>query len=96
MSKATIIENGQEYQVVDNSRGRFWYQNDHLCHLTGPAIQWWDGREDYWIRGMQYTKENFALEVKKLFPPPCDLCKSKSSQPDSYLCEPCEYQNWEL
>lgn len=36
-----------------------WYRNGVPHREDGPAIIWTDYREEYWIDGIQYTKEEF-------------------------------------
>jgi hypothetical protein len=48
-----VIENGQEYQVEINSYGdKYWYQNDQLHRLDGPAVEWANG-DKFWYQNDQ-------------------------------------------
>jgi hypothetical protein len=62
----TIIENGQEYQVEIDSRGtKYWYQNDKLHRLDGPACEYANGDKYWYIKGTEYSKEKFEALLKQ-------------------------------
>ncbi len=44
---------------------RYWYQNDKLHRLDGPAVEYADGTPKWWINGKQFTEEEFNQQTKK-------------------------------
>jgi len=59
----TIIhrENGAAVDRFDGYKE--YFQNGKLHRLDGPARIWPDGTEQYWIDGVQYSKEEFLAET---------------------------------
>ena len=67
MKKETVIENGIEYQVKTNSGGsKYWFQNGERHRLDGPACEWADGSKAWYINGIQYTENEWKIEIEKI------------------------------
>jgi hypothetical protein len=50
----------EEYIVrVFKNGDKYWYQNDRLHRLDGPAIEYANGAKIWMIKGIQYTEEKF-------------------------------------
>lgn len=44
----------------------FWRQNDRLHREDGPALILASGREEYWLRGTQYGKEEYDEILREI------------------------------
>ena len=42
---------------------KFWYQNDKLHRLDGPAIERVDGTKYWYLDGIPYTEEEFEAKT---------------------------------
>lgn len=62
--ECTIIhrENGPAIEFADGYK--VYFQNNKWHRLDGPARIWSDGYEEYWIDGLEYTKEDFLKKTK--------------------------------
>ena len=50
----------EEYTVTVGDNGdKFWYQNDKLHRLDGPAFEDADGGKSWYIDGKRLTEEEF-------------------------------------
>ena len=54
-----------EVKVCENG-DKFWYQNDKLHRLDGPAMEWSDGSKDYWIEDEKYSYEDWKKKVEEI------------------------------
>jgi hypothetical protein len=45
---------------------RAWYQNGLRHRLDGPAVEYSDGINEYWIKGELYSKKEFDKKIKSL------------------------------
>jgi hypothetical protein len=49
------IENGLEYDVYEFRMGsEYWYLNGWLHRENGPAIIFYDGKKQYWLKAIRY------------------------------------------
>lgn len=52
--------------TIDKDGDKCYYDKDHKLHRTdGPAVEWHDGTNEYWIHGREYTEEEFCELIKK-------------------------------
>jgi hypothetical protein len=64
--KEVYIEDGEYYEVVTDSKGnRFWKQNGDIHRLKGPAVELANGKKEYFLRGVEYSKEKFDMIIQK-------------------------------
>lgn len=42
-----------------------WWENNEKHRIEGPAVIYGDGREEWWINGVQIPKEDFEHELSK-------------------------------
>lgn len=54
-------ENGPAFESASGTKA--YYQNDKLHRLDGPAVIFSNGDEEYWVDGVQYTKESFLKKT---------------------------------
>lgn len=47
------------------SGNKYWYTKGKYNRLNGPAIIYKNGRVEYWIKGVKYSKEEFEDKIKK-------------------------------
>lgn len=53
------------YEVFVDAEGtRYWYQDDELSRLDGPAIEYKDGSKAWFIRGEELTEQQFNERMK--------------------------------
>ena len=52
--------------VILKNGSKFWYQNGELHREDGPAITWANGSMEWWIHGVQYTQQEYYLQLKAL------------------------------
>ena len=53
----------QEYVVkVEDNGDRYWYQNDKLHRLDGPAIEYADGLKEWYQNGKCHREDGPAIE----------------------------------
>jgi len=43
-----------------------WFQYGSLHRLDGPAVEWNNGDEEWWIRGVKYTKIQHKKYIENL------------------------------
>jgi hypothetical protein len=43
---------------------RKWAINGRLHRTDGPAIEWSNGGREWWINGVEYTKNEYHLQLK--------------------------------
>ena len=43
-----------------------WYRNGLRHRDAGPAIEWPDGGKEWWIDGVEYTQQEYYLQLKAL------------------------------
>ena len=61
-----IIEDGIEYDVEEYPNGnKYWFLNDKLHRVNGPAIEWSDGRKLWFLDGIEYYKKKYYKELLK-------------------------------
>ena len=63
--------NGQLHRVggpavVWGSCAHSWYHNGVLHRTDGPAIEYADGNKEWWIHGVEYTRQEYYLQLKTL------------------------------
>lgn len=67
-SQEWFNEQGQrdriERPAYENDRRKEWYQNGRLHRIDGPAIEYADGRKEYWFQGRKLTVK--TVMIKKL------------------------------
>lgn len=56
-----------EYEEISITGKKFhsWYKNNLLHREDGPAIEWEDGQQQWWIEGVEYKEEEFNTYMKK-------------------------------
>lgn len=63
-----LSETPEENKIVD-VKGNVFYYKDKSCKIlhreSGPAIQWKNGHQMWYIEGKRYTDEEFFNYVKK-------------------------------
>ena len=47
---------------VDQNGNRFWYQNDKVSRLDGPAIEWANGTREWYLNGQRHRVDGPAIE----------------------------------
>jgi hypothetical protein len=53
----------QEYRVIVGDNGdKFWYQNDKLHRLDGPAVEWSDGDKSWYQNDKLHRLDGPACE----------------------------------
>ena len=53
----------QEYTVkIDNKGDKYWYQNDKLHRLDGPAVEWANGSKVWCQNGKYHRLDGPAIE----------------------------------
>jgi len=56
--------------IVDNDGNRCWYNERYELHRTdGPAIEYADGRKDWFLNYVKLTESEFLKRTKKA---PCE------------------------
>jgi len=55
-------ENGPAVEYANGTK--VYYQNCKRHRLDGPAIEYDNGDGEYWIDGVQYTKEEFISKTQ--------------------------------
>ena len=61
-----INENGIEYDVIEYGGGiKYWYFNNKLHRINGPAIEYPNGDKEWYLDGLQYGKKEYFLELLK-------------------------------
>ena len=61
-----IIENNIEYTVEELSNGtKFWWFNNHLHRINGPAVEHFNGYKHWFLNGIEYTKKEYYRELYK-------------------------------
>jgi hypothetical protein len=43
---------------------RFWFSHGVLHREDGPAIKWCDGRDEYYLKGVKYSEEDYYSIVE--------------------------------
>jgi hypothetical protein len=60
--------NGQKHRedgpAIENSGGKAWMINDKLHRVDGPAVEWCDGKENWWLEGIEYTKQEYRCKMR--------------------------------
>ena len=74
MSEQAVFD-ALKYRVVVNEYGdKLYYNNANQLHRTdGPAIEWSDGEEGWWLKGVRYSEQEFHEQLKSLGHTPCPL-----------------------
>lgn len=49
-----IIENGIEYDVIEHNTCKTWHYKDNFHRENGPAVEFLDGRKEYWLNDKHY------------------------------------------
>ena len=57
-------EDGPAVEWHDGSK--FWFQNNSCHRVDGPAVTWTSGNMEWWIHGVQYTQQEYYLQIKTL------------------------------
>lgn len=58
----------KEYKVLVDDEGTIrWYKNGKLHRKDGPAVEYADGRQYWYINGELITEEEFNKQHKKRF-----------------------------
>lgn len=56
-------------ELIEHTDGdKFWYQNDELHRLNGPACEFVNGDKYWYIDGKKLTEEDFNKKIKELKP----------------------------
>ena len=56
-----------EHRITKNSKGdTFYFRNDKLHRLEGPAVVCHDGTVEYWINGQVYDENEFQERLNKI------------------------------
>ena len=63
MKKLVIVEDGFEYDVEIDQYTTKWYFNDRFHRINGPAIEYADGDNQWFLNGVEYTKSNFYIAL---------------------------------
>ena len=50
---------------VNEFGAKCWYLNDKLHRKNGPAIEYADGTEEWWLNGNYYDKPDYWKEINK-------------------------------
>ena len=50
-----------KFEVTIN-RTKFWYLNEKLHRVDGPAIEFADGTKDWWLNGYRHREDGPSLE----------------------------------
>ena len=58
------LGNGAECRIYTTGDKR-WYLNGELHRTGGPAIEYSDGSQEWWINGIEYSEEEFD-QVKEV------------------------------
>ena len=59
-----LINHPDKYQLDTKS---VFHIVDHTLHnYNGPAIEWADGRREWWIQGIQLDEESFNEVVSRI------------------------------
>ena len=45
---------------------KFWYLNGNLHREDGPAIEWADGRKEWWLNNERLTEKEFISSSSSL------------------------------
>ena len=45
--------------------GKYWYLNGKLHRENGPAVEYADGTEEWWLNGNYYDKPDYWKEINK-------------------------------
>ena len=64
-------QNGKRHRdagpAVEHMDGtRMWLLYGRLHRTNGPAVEWPDGGKEWWIDGVQYTQQEYYLQLKAL------------------------------
>jgi hypothetical protein len=46
-----------------NPAGKFWRTNGKLHREDGPAIEWFDGYTQWFLNGIELTKEEYSVAI---------------------------------
>ena len=69
-----------EYTVKVYNDRTIWFLNDELHREDGPAIEYTNGDEDYYLNGKYYTEENYHKEIQKRLNPVKELTVAEISE----------------
>ena len=58
-----ILSDGCKIRYCLNG-DKFWYQNDQLHRLDGPACEYSDGYKVWYIKGKHYTEQQFNTHLR--------------------------------
>lgn len=74
MTTDTLIDALSGY-VDTRSDGTVVYRNavGQTHRIDGPAIEWSDGEEEWWLNGVRYSEQEFHEQLKSLGHTPCPL-----------------------
>jgi len=53
-------------KIIDEHGDTFYYKDDELHRIDGPAVEWWDGRKHWWINGFNYSEAEYIVEIRKI------------------------------
>lgn len=51
-----------ENPIIDEAGNKFWYQNDQLHRIHGPAIERANGEKEWWVNGKRHRLDGPACE----------------------------------
>ena len=58
-----ILEQTGEPVMQQNAYGsKYWYLNDNLHRVDGPAIEWADGSKEWFLNGLRHRVDGPAVE----------------------------------
>jgi len=49
--------------IVTDEYGDYYYENDLLHRLDGPAVEYKDGGKEYWVKGKKHRINGPAIEL---------------------------------
>jgi hypothetical protein len=49
-----------------NGSGKEWYLNGDLHREGGPAVEWANGYKEWWINDIQYTEQEYKIEMRSI------------------------------
>jgi len=61
--KGKIHREGDKPGVICADGDKFWYSNDVFHRTKGPAVEYNDGRQEWWLEGTELREEQWELAV---------------------------------
>ena len=57
-----MIRKNPYYTKIDSNGNKFWYLNDKLHRVDGPAVEWGDGTKCWYFNGKLHRVNGPAVE----------------------------------